>query len=65
MNVGIADYSYSELLVMSRDPENIIEVASFARMESITELVLEKSCQAEVVEKCNGLFEADSLNSYF
>jgi len=64
INVGIADYSRSELLTMARDAENIIEVASFSRMESITELVFEKSCEAEV-HHCSGHAEADSLISHY
>jgi hypothetical protein len=47
--VGIADYSKSELLLMAREPNNLIEVPSFTRMESmITDLVFEKSCEAEI-----------------
>ena len=49
ITVGIADYSKSELLLMARDPNDLIEVPSFARMESmITDLVFEKACEAEI-----------------
>ena len=68
ITVGIADYSKPELLLMSRDPNDLIEVPSFARMESmITDQVFEKACEAEIqrTQTCDGNADSDALNSYF
>jgi collagen type VI alpha len=49
ITVGIADYSESELLTMARDPNNLIRVPNFDRMEEmVVEQVFEKACQIEV-----------------
>lgn len=64
VTVGINDYKYDELLLMAREPVNIVTTESFSRMYSIADQILEKSCEVEKVN-CDGKVVADGLNSYF
>jgi hypothetical protein len=73
VTVGIADYNYNELLTMARDTSNVVTVESFSRMNTITEQILERSCETEIEQKaptesnnkCKGNVVADGLNHYF
>ena len=58
---------------MARDTSNVVTVDSFNRLSSITEQILEKSCEIEIEQKapteannkCKGNVVADGLNHYF
>ena len=55
---------YNTLLIMAREDHNVIPVDSFSRMSSMTEQILERSCETEK-RQCNGEVVADGLNHYF
>ena len=49
---------------MAREDHNVIPVDSYGRLSSVTEQILERSCESEK-RQCNGEVAADGLNHYF